>query len=224
MKKYLGVFIVLALTLAVNVQTSRAEDSDRVETEIKKLKPELKEKRDELKKGREVLKDEIKNIRKEAKQKMETLKEKIKEEKDAVKIKIKELRIMGREKALERFDKVAERLDELKNKISAQIAEFETKGIVTTNAKIFVATAETKLTAVGDKIAEINALLAVSINELSSENKTKLRTLTKDTQTLVRDAHQALKNAIKSLREAIKMKIELERSNNSSDDPSENSQ
>lgn len=224
MKKYLGMFVVLALTLAVNVQTSRAEVGNGAKIEREKLKIEAREKRDEIKNKKEVLKDEIKNIRKEAKQKMENLREKIKEEKNEAKAKIKELRITGREKALERFDKVMERLDELKNKTSAQIVKFDIEGIVTTDAKTFMVTAETKLTAAKDKIAEINALLVVSINELTLENKTKLRTLTKDTQALVRDAHQAIKNAMKSLKEAIKMKIELERSNNSSDDPSENSQ
>ena len=58
------------------------------------------------------------------------------------------------------------------------------------------------------KIAEANALLSLSIDELSTENRTTLRTLAQDTQTLLKNAHQSLNDAIKSLRDALKMKVE----------------
>src|SRR3989344_4810450 len=58
------------------------------------------------------------------------------------------------------------------------------------------------------KITEANALLSVSIDELTKEDKIKLRTLAQDAQTLMKEAHQAINNAIKSLKESVKLKRE----------------
>ena len=118
------------------------------------------------------------------------------------------MRIVGREKALERFDNAVERISEWQIKVEAKIAELEAKGVAVATAKDFLATSETKLTAAENKIVEINAVLAVSIDELTAENKTKLRTLAEETQTLVVEAHKALRDAIKSLKDEVRIKIE----------------
>jgi hypothetical protein len=237
MKKYLGLFVVLALVFVWNVQSLHAEDGrDENEVETKNsaslndsereqendigpddVKSSLQEKRNFLKQEFETKKEEFKkqieSTREEAKNKFNALKEQIKSEKDAVKAKIKELRITGREQALGRFDDAVARIGELKNKVNTQISNFEAKGVDTTSAKSFVATADTKLTEAKNKVVEINNLLATSINELTLENKTKLRTLTQETQTLIVASHNALKDAIKSLREAVKAKMEAENVN-----------
>jgi hypothetical protein len=153
-------------------------------------------------------------LRDAAKQKLEALREQLKNEKDAAKARIKEARINGRENALQRFDAAVARISALKDRVNVRIAALEAKGVDVTNAKIFVATAETKLTAAAGKITEINALLAVSINELSAADKTKLRTLANDTQTLIKDAHQALRDAVKSLKDMLKIKMDAEATTN----------
>ena len=105
---------------------------------------------------------------------------------------------------------IIELLRLVKEKINALIAKFELKGVVTVDAKAFVATAEIKLNDAKKKIVEINVLLAASINELTLENKTKLRTLAQETQTLIIEAHSALKEAVKSLKTEIKIKMEAD--------------
>jgi len=72
----------------------------------------------------------------------------------------------------------------------------------------FVATAELKIEEARVKVAEANALLAASIDELTEEDRTKLRTLAQETQGLLREAHLALRDSIKALREAVKAKID----------------
>src|SRR3989344_67609 len=208
MKKYISLFMVLAIMLVANVGMVRAEDDGDKEGwgEIK-LKAEVKGDRDE---ARAEMRLNIETTREEMKQKMETLREKIKDEKDAIKAKMEETRIVGREKALERFDNAIERISEWQIKVEAKIAELETKGVVVTNAKNFLATSEAKLTAAENKIAEINAILTVSIEKLTLENKTKIRTLAGETQTLVVEAHKALRDAVKSLKDEVKIKLEAE--------------
>lgn len=193
--------------------------SDFTKTDLKEkregIRNEIKDKRDEIKTRMEVKREELKEkreaMREEAKQKMEDLKEKIKEEKDGAKAKIKELRIEGREKALERFDKAVERMTNLKDKILRTITTLKLKGVDVTGAEGFMATAETKLNEAKAKIAEINILLSISIKELTPENKTNLRTITKEIQTLVKETHNALKDSTKALKDAVKIKTEAEK-------------
>ena len=224
MKKYLSLFVLsVALVMIFTISdVAKAEeagtfsDTDSVKTDLKQkrkeIKNEIKNKRDEFKIQAEVkrkeLKQQIETTREEAKQKMRDLKEKVKGEKDTAKVKIKELRIAGREKALERFDAAVLRIDNLKGKISAQIVKFEARGVAVAKAKDFVATAETKLNEAKAKKIEANKLFSVSSEELTSENKTTLRTLTKEIQTLIKESHKALNNAVKSLRDSIKAMLE----------------
>lgn len=233
MKKYLSLFIVLLMAFSISTSVVRAESgSGSNEGGPRFVNPlkrgEIKEKKDEIKADweakREEMKAKIEVMREEAKAKMEALRENIKGEKDAAKLKIKELRVTGREKALERFDGVIKRMTALSNKISEHIAKLELKGVNVTDAKSFLATAQEKLDAADAKTAEVNALLATSIDELSAENKTKLRTLTKETQALIKEAHLALKNAVKSLKENIKIKREETKSSDDSNEVEDDSQ
>ncbi|KKR43282.1 MAG: hypothetical protein UT78_C0005G0006 [Candidatus Nomurabacteria bacterium GW2011_GWF2_40_12] len=206
MKKYISLFVVLSMMLVVSTGVARAEnDNNGARLGELKLKAEVKGDRDEV---RAEMRLQIETTREEAKQKMETLRERVKEETDKVKARVKEMRIVGREKALERFDNAVERISEWQIKVEAKIAELEAKGVAVATAKDFLATSETKLTAAENKIVEINAVLAVSIDELTAENKTKLRTLAEETQTLVVEAHKALRDAIKSLKDEVRIKIE----------------
>jgi hypothetical protein len=125
-------------------------------------------------------------------------------------MKTKELRIVGREKALERFDKAIERITDLKDRINTHINKLEAKEVAVVDAKKFVAIADTKIKDAKDKITEINLLFSLSIDKLTMENKTKLKTLIKSTQTLIVEAHKALKDAIKSLKDGVKIKMESE--------------
>lgn len=154
-----------------------------------------------------------KSQREAAKQKLAVLKEQIKKEKNDVQVKIKMVRVAGRENALARLDAAVLRITNLKVKVVAEIAKLEAKGVDVSSAKNSVATAETKLTAANEKIAEINTLLSASINELVKGDKTKLRTLGQDTETLIKDAHLALIDAIKSLKEGLKAKVDAENGN-----------
>jgi uncharacterized phage infection (PIP) family protein YhgE len=187
MKKYLILFIVLLMALSVNVGTVRAQ-GERNET-------------------RAQMKERVEAMRMEAKQKMNALRVQIKGEKDAAQAKIKELRITGREQALTRFDTAVERINNLRNKVDAYILTLEAKGLDTAEAKSFLTTANAKLNDATAKIAEMNALLSASINQLSKEDKTNLVTLAQDTQKLVREAHLALVDAVKSLKDIVKKKV-----------------
>ena len=140
------------------------------------------------------------------------MKTNIKLEKDAAKAKIKEKRIVGRENALKRFDEAVLRISNLKDKVSAQVEKFVAKGVDTASAEDFVATAETKLSEAKAKIIEANALFSVSIDELTAENKTALKTLVKDIETLIRNAHKALNDGIKALKDAARVKMEADTS------------
>ncbi|OGI95555.1 hypothetical protein A2917_03320 [Candidatus Nomurabacteria bacterium RIFCSPLOWO2_01_FULL_42_17] len=206
MKKYLGfsvgLFVVLAMTFIANTQTAKAEISASVEARIKA--------KADFKITRQALEAEIKTKREESKKKIEDLRAQIKTERDVMKAKMKEERIVGRERALHRFDGAVERMSNLTNKVEANITKLSGKGVDVTIAENLVATAELKLTGAKDKIAEANALLSASSDELTAENKTALRTLAKDIQALIKETHQALREAIKSLKDAVKIKMEAE--------------
>ena len=221
MKKYLGLFVVLVLIFVVNVNNSYAKDgvsgSDDgvLKSKIDERKPKLnefKDKKAEIKGEIKAAKEDFKLKREEAKTKMKTLREQLKGEKDAAKAKIKEARIAGREKALEKFDGAIKRMNTLKDKINEHIAKLEVKGVDVTDAKNFVATAQTKIDAADAKIAEMNALLATSVDQLNADNKTKFRTLAKEAQALIKEAHGALKDAVKSLKGQVKIKVDAEKS------------
>ncbi|MBI2627368.1 hypothetical protein HYW72_00370 [Candidatus Nomurabacteria bacterium] len=182
-------------TAASNNASLGAEIKTKAQTQIRagiKIKLEEMQKQNEAR-------------REEAKKKMEDLKAKIKEEKNTIKAKIKETRVAGREQALTRFDAAVKRVTDLKTRINEQISKLEAKAVDVTNAKSFIVTAETKLTAIGEKIVEVNALLAISIDVLTAENKTALKTLTKDIETLIKEAHKALNDGIKALKDATRI-------------------
>lgn len=157
---------------------------------------------------REQIKAEIEKIREEAKQKIEALREKIRSEKNKIKAKISEARIIGREQALQRFDFAIEKLNALKDNVKAKITKLEAQGINVEKAKEQVVIAETKVVEAKIKVAEASTLLSASVNELTKENKAKLKKLTQETQALIKDAHQALNEAIKFLKSEIKNRIE----------------
>ncbi len=146
-------------------------------------------------------------MRAEMKVKMDALKDSIKNEKDKTKAKIKEAIITGRENALGRFDTVIEKTNSLKDRINDQISKLKTRGIDVGDAENLMATVETKLTEAQTKIVEVNTLFSDSIDVLSAEDKTNLKTLTEDIQNLLNDAHDALNNTVKSLKDTIKTKI-----------------
>lgn len=98
----------------------------------------------------------------------------------------------------------------LKNKVNEKITELKAKGVDTAEAEAFVATAGAKLNEAKDKIAEMNTLLASSIEKLTLEQKTELRKLAQETQTLLVESHRALRDAVKSLKDAVKAKMENE--------------
>ncbi|MBI2631309.1 hypothetical protein HYW73_03835 [Candidatus Nomurabacteria bacterium] len=209
MKKYLSFFAVLAMLFSFNVSAALAEENGGAVRDDLRLKREEAKKEWEAK--RDTFRKEFEMKRGEAKAKMEALRASLKTERDAAKAKIKEARIVGREKALERFDGAVLRMTALKEKINSKITALKAKGVDTTGAEAFVATAETKIDEAKAKIAEANALFGTSIEKLSEENKTTLRTLTKETQALIKEAHKALGDAVKSLKDAVKAKIKAEK-------------
>ncbi len=223
MKKYLSLLIVLLLVGTVGISAARAETSVSLDAQgevkldgsggkMQELRKEMQDKKMELKAGFEAKRQEMKtkweSLRLEAKAKMEALKEKVKEEKDAAKAKIKELRITGRENALARFDVAISRMSTLSDKVSLHITNLKAKDIDVTAATAFVVTADAKLEAAKAKTVAVNELLSKSVDQLTAEEKTKLRTLTQETQALLQDARQALKEAVKALKEAVRIKIE----------------
>lgn len=238
MKKYIGLFVVLVVALSVGA-TVKAEDnaSSNIPVPVKTIdgkrvypveggenemrgavmgNPDMVRKEMEMK--REKMQEEIKMIRDASVEKMKSLREEIKKEKDAMKKKTKEARVAGREQALERFTVAVERMNSLKDRVNENIVKFEVKGVDVTDAKKFVATIETKLSEVKAKVVEANTLLSTSIEQLTKEQKTKLRTLAQEAQTLMKEAHQALNAAIKSLKDNMKEKMEMERESKAKED------
>ncbi|KKP75488.1 MAG: hypothetical protein UR72_C0005G0005 [Parcubacteria group bacterium GW2011_GWC1_35_21] len=177
---------------------------------MKELKAKREAAREALGAKREEVKEEIEKKREEIKLKREEIKTEIEIKREELKQKMRV------------FDNVIARLNLLKEKVSAQIIKLEAKGVDTIEAESLTAEAETKLDAAKAKIIEINALLAVSTNEISAENKTKLKTLRDETQVLIKDARNALKDAIKSLRDAVKAKREAMKSETTETNETEN--
>lgn len=227
MKKYLGLFIVIAMAFVINTSQVKAiedKEEESVKNEVtiqgtgeavvdyEDSEEKIDDKEGEIRLFKieaEKIKEGIKQLREEAKSKMEALKEKIKEEKNKSKAKIKEERISGREQALERFDEAVKRMDDLKAKVIDQVAKMEAKNtIIPKEVKDLSILTESKLTAAKAKIVEVNNILASSINELSKENKTKLVTLSQEIQTLIKEAHQTLNDEIIGLRQILKIKTE----------------
>lgn len=194
-------------TITKEVQEKRAEIKAEMEAKRAEIETEIKAKRDEIQ-------TEIKATREMAKAKMEDLKTKIKEEKDTAKAQIKEIRITGRENALKRFDTAVEKINNLKVRVGEQITKLAAKGIDTTNTENLVAAVDAKISIIGEKIVAANALFVISTDQLTAENKTALKTLTKEIETLIKDAHKALNDGVKALKDAVKLKIEAERNAN----------
>lgn len=234
MKKYLSLFIVLVMIFTISFQAAQAETipatnagasvNANLSAEARlKAQADLKAKRDammadlkgkraevktEIQTQREAMRTKIQAMRMDAKTRMSAWRESFKTEKDAARVKIKEARLNLREMALKRFDAAMARMTGLKGRINTHISNLEVKGVNVDDAKKFMATAETKLDAADAKTAEINALLAVSIDELGADNKAKLKTLAGEIQTLIKDAHLAMISAVKSLKDSVKIKME----------------
>lgn len=163
---------------------------------------------------REQIKEKVQSIREEAKQKMEDFKEKVKELKDKKKAKLQEERILGREQALERFDKTIEKIETSKDKVATQVSKMEVKGIIIpASVKDLSILAEAKIADAKVKIAEISTVLSSSTNILTKENKTKITTLTTETQALLKEAQKALNDEVLMLRQALKNKMESSTTN-----------
>src|SRR6185503_13519930 len=127
MKKYLSLFVVLAIVFAIGINVAKAEDSavlktDKTRADMEKLTDLTPEKRAEAKMKMETM-------REEAKKKLKTLKEQIKSEKDANLAKIKMARVAGRENAMQRFDEAVSRITNLKNRVAAEITKLQAKGV-----------------------------------------------------------------------------------------------
>lgn len=234
MKKYLSLFIVLVIIFTISFKAAQAENMPATNTgagvnanlsvEARlKAQAELKAKRDammadlkgkqaevktQIQTQREEMRTKIQSMRMDAKTRMSAWRDSFKTERDAAKVKIKEARLNLREMALKRFDAAMARMTGLQGRINTHISTLEVKGVNVEDAKKFMATAETKLDAADAKTAEINALLAVSINELEVNNKAKLKTLAGEVQTLIKDAHMAMISAVKSLKDSVKIKME----------------
>lgn len=238
MKKYLGLFIVLSMIVFLGAKIVQAEDGGQKGSPVSGIRTETSDDRNEsasekedsesedsevgkdqsknnsgvLETEREKIKEQAESIREEAKQKMEVLREKIKEEKDAIKAKIKNERIDGRQKALDRFDNAVERINSLKDRVNTMIDNLAIKNVDTTNAKNSVQKVEALLIDIKAKIAGANTILVTSIDQLTTEQKTNLRTLNQDIQKLVKDAHASLVEAVKSLKDSLKIKLEENKS------------
>ncbi|MEI7709273.1 MAG: hypothetical protein WCI76_00995 [bacterium] len=220
MKKYLGLFVILALALVINVAKAEvkatqgtsikvdAEENIKLSTPKLKMDGERAKKLMEMRKTNATWDIKTNTKREQAKASLDTLKAGIKNEKDANQAKIKKLRLGMREQALGRFDNVVKNLDGLEQKITSFTDSLSGKGVDVSVALGFVTTADTKLTDAKDKISQIDALLSTSIEELSADDKAKLKTLAQDTQTLLKDAQAALKDAVKSLKGKVKLGID----------------
>ena len=204
MKKHLSLVFVSLFAILFSASFAFAQDTTTPPADngygqqVQAIKQEMKTVTD-------TAKADIQKARMAAQQKMEALKATLKKGKSTAMTQIKQLRLSNREEALTRFDAAVTRISNIESNVNAEIAKLDATGINTTDAKNFVATAETKLTSAQSDIAQINTLLAGTTNQLSAANKTKLQTLAKDTQTLLVDARQALNDAVKSLKEAAKV-------------------
>jgi DNA repair exonuclease SbcCD ATPase subunit len=210
MKKYLNVFLILVLVFLISTSVAFAiatpSKNDKAMNLKEKSETEKMDLKNKIQANKEEVKAEIEKTREEAKTKIEALKTKIQSEKDKKKAKISEDRILGREKALERFDKIINKLNTLKESVNSKITKLEARGINTDTAKKEVATVEAKIIEAKGKVAEISKILSESTNQLSKENKTKIRQLAQETQALLREVHQSLIKAIKYLRDTLKNK------------------
>lgn len=208
MKKYLGFLAILLMAFSIGATSVMAVEGTSERDNLKEKRESVKK---EIEAKRETWKKEFETKREEAKAKFEALREGLKAEKDAAKAKLKEFRLTGREKALERFDAAIGRMTSLKEKVDAQNEKLEAKGIDTSSAEALSAQAGTKLDEAEAKVTAATTLLGTSIEKLTEENKTELRTLAQETQTLIREAQTFLKEAVKSLKDAVKAKREASR-------------
>ena len=157
-----------------------------------------------LKAQMDIIKQKIQSLRDAAMQKLQGLKDKITNEKNKAKAKAKQDIVSGREEALVRFDDTIQRIEDQRTKVEKQVSKMEGQGtVISDEIKGLSVTAESKLNDARAKVVEINTLLAKSINQLSKEDKTKLQTLTKDTQGLIKDAQKALNDEVFGLRKLI---------------------
>ncbi len=188
---------------------------DLNESDREALKQEMEQKREQAQKDfeqkRETMKQAREAIREEEKSKIDALKTDIQNEKDATKAKIKEDRVTSRAQAFDRFTKMEDNLVNLKDRVNAQIISIDAKGIDTTKAKTLIATVETNLTNIKTKITTAGAIMTVSIDAITTENKTTLKTLTEDIQKLINDTHKALNATVKLLKDAVKTKMEADK-------------
>ena len=209
MKKYLGLFLVLVMVLIVGTKVTRAisplPDNNLPVLPAQSIKPG--EGDNKIPVGG-FMTQGVASLRIDAQLKMDNLKTKIAAEKNSITAKLELLRITMRGQALEKFDQAIERISGLDDDVNAKIADLEIKGVATIDGKNFATTAETSLSDAKNKITEINTLLGTSVSEITSADKTNLKTLTEDTQTLLKEAHQALSSAVKSLKNAVQTKIE----------------
>lgn len=146
---------------------------------------------------------EVRILREQNRVKIEALKTAVRQETNTAQAQLKEEGLIGRELALARFDKAVDIVLGAIDRINAQFVRIEALGVNTTEAKKNLTDADAKLVAAENKILEAHAIFAVSATDLSSANKTKLRTLAKEAETLIKDSRALVISTIQLLKENI---------------------
>lgn len=187
MKKYLSAFLILVMALLVGANLVQAEDNVSVSAGV----------------------NVDTHVDTAAGQKMNGLKAQIKGERDAAKAKVEAARINVREAVLLRFDAATSRISNLVDRVNAKITDLSTKGIDVTSAQSFMVTANTNLADAQAKVATANTLLSGSITVLTTDQRTQLRALAKDTETSLQVARTAIRSAIADLKVNVSAKLKV---------------
>ena len=216
MKKYLNILFICALAIFIGGSVAFAQTTNSnpkntppnlTPAQKEMMKVALEKAKAEAKLMKEQGKFGFEQQREVAKQKIENLKVQIKTEKDTAKAKIAETRIASREQALQKFDVAIEKFNTSKEKIKAKIEQLKSNGITGVAANNQIAVADGRIIEARAKIAEINTLLVESTNELSTENRTKIKQLSQDIQDIIRNAYQILGEATTALRTEVQNKL-----------------
>lgn len=202
MKKYISLSLILVMSFLIGGLKVNAEEATTTSSNSGTSYGSIQERKEAIKAERE----RIMSQREESKEKIEKLKESLRMESDQAKAKLKNDRLTNRQNVLKRFDQILNIVEINTQRVNNLITKAEGLKIDTTKAKDNLLAVETKLKTAETKTSEISALLAISTNEITAEQKAKLQTLKKDFQNSIKEAHELLKNTVKDLKGEVKSK------------------
>lgn len=211
MKKYLGLFVLLAIALLVGTNVVSAETNSTGKNAGWNLKENVKRevKKPDIKDGREAFRAEMKTKREDFVSKLKTEREAFKTDLEARKEEWKKLNAdrkrdfcgKAKEMTTRKFEVAITQLEKFQTRLGEIISKLKTDGKDTTLAQEALDLSKSKLADAKTKLAEIKALMPEGgCENMTAETFEKIKLGAREAKDLLKESQENLRQALKEIK------------------------